>query len=98
VAAPRFLPQGGRALPKSGAPGTQGFFEDHAVFGLCAPPMLGGSSLQCFNHVLGNISYEELWHLASRECYHMIANRASEVQIRPWGGVGAAGVLDFQIE
>jgi len=36
-----------------------------AVLGFGAPPVLGGPTLQCFNNILGNVSYQELRHIDS---------------------------------
>jgi len=49
-------------LPKSGATGPQSFFQDDAMLGFGAPPVLGGAALQCFDDILGNVAYEKLRH------------------------------------
>jgi hypothetical protein len=67
-AAPRFLSQRGRALPKATARGTQGFFEDYAVLGFGAAAVLGGSSLQRFDNIWGYISDKQLRHVGSKGC------------------------------
>jgi hypothetical protein len=63
---------------------------------LRASPVLGGSALQCLNDILGNVSYQELWHVASTVCYHMIAAGVRTVQICARGGVRLVGALDFR--
>jgi hypothetical protein len=62
--APRFLPQGGRAFAKPSPPGAQSFFEYDAMLGFGTPPVLGGPALQRFDDILGNVSDQELRHVA----------------------------------
>jgi hypothetical protein len=49
-------------LPKSCATGAQSFFEYDAMLGFGAPPVLGGSALQRFNDILGNVPHQKLRH------------------------------------
>jgi hypothetical protein len=59
------LSQSGCSFPKSRAPSTQSFLQYDAVLGFGAPPVLGGPTFQCFNNILGNVSYQELRHIDS---------------------------------
>jgi hypothetical protein len=58
--ASRFLAQFCGTLPKVTTPGTQGLFEDNAVFCFRAAAMLGGASLQGLDDILRHVSDEQL--------------------------------------
>jgi hypothetical protein len=51
--ASRFLPQSGCALPKSSAPGAQGFFQNEAMLGFSVPPVLRSPARQRFDNIPG---------------------------------------------
>jgi hypothetical protein len=47
------LPQSGCALPKSSAPGAQGFFQNEAMLGFSVPPVLRSPARQRFDNIPG---------------------------------------------
>ena len=67
------------------------------MLGFGAASMLGGSSLQCLDHILSNASYEELRHYS----LHLMITHDSvpmrNVQIGVRGGAAGAGALDTKI-